>query len=198
VCPLPPELPPPCARRAVARQRRVAVDDGTVGEEAGTDEVALGQPALDRPRQFERRIGGRVVHVANAGDAVREEQREMPLRVAKRAEVHVPRHVGDGVDVHVPQARDEESARAVDQVRIVRYPDLLGRTYGRDAIARQKNGLFATEDPFITSTTVTARIARSGPSPRVADRHGRRPRLRAGGEQQAGDTQQDLHHLPSI
>ena len=49
------------------------------------------------------------------------------------------------MDVHVPQSWDEEAARGVEQVRILRYPDLVSRADGRDAIARNKNGLVATE-----------------------------------------------------
>jgi hypothetical protein len=48
------------------------------------------------------------------------------------------------VDVHIPQARDNVAACSVNHLRIARYLDLVGRTHCRDAIARYKNGLFAT------------------------------------------------------
>jgi hypothetical protein len=49
------------------------------------------------------------------------------------------------VDVHVPQAGDEEAADAVDLVRIVRCADLVGGADGCDAVAGDENRLFGTE-----------------------------------------------------
>ena len=50
--------------------------------------------------------------------------------------------------MHVPQAGDEVAACCVDHVRIVGYPDLVGRADGHDAVARDKNSLFGTERPI--------------------------------------------------
>ena len=106
----------------------------------------------------------------------------MPVPRRDRLEGSIHRHVRHRVDVHVPQAWDEEAARGVEQVRIVRYPDLVSRADGRDAIARNQNGLVATERSIDHIDDGDG-----------SDDHRRGPR-RAVGEQQAGHAQQDLCH----
>jgi hypothetical protein len=49
------------------------------------------------------------------------------------------------VDVHVPQAWDEEAVGGVDELRVGRYPDLVSRASGRYATARHEDDLVATE-----------------------------------------------------
>ena len=179
-------------------QGRIAVDRRTGAEESGwAATTSLRQLALDRVCQLERHVGGAVVHIANAGDAVSEEQRKVPVLGRDRPVGCVNPHGIHRVDVHIPQAGDDVAACSVNQLRIAGYPDLVGRAHGRDAIARYKNGLFATEGSIhhIDDGDSSDGHGR-GPRPRVADGHRWRPR-RACDEQQAGNTQQDLHHLTS-
>ena len=170
----------------VAPQGRIAIERRACGEESGWPaKLPLGQPAPDRLGQLEPHVGRSVVHVANTSDAVGEEQREVPVPRRDRLEGFIHRHVRHRVDVHVPQAWDEEAACGVEQVRIVRYPDLVSRADGRDAIARNKNGLVTTE-----------RSVDHIDDGDRSDGHGRGPR-RTDGEQKASHTQQDLHRRTS-
>lgn len=109
-------------------QGRIAFDRRAGAEESGwARKIPFGQPALDRVGQLEGDIAGVVVHVANAGDAVNEEQRKVPflgrdrrVGVAFRDGVH-------RVDMHIPQAGDEVAACSIEQLRFAGYLYLVGR-----------------------------------------------------------------------
>ena len=82
----------PClCRRAhddwVAPQRRIAIERRTCGEESRWPaKNPFGQLASDCLAQRERHVAGSVVHVANASDAIGEEQREVPVLGRNRPE----------------------------------------------------------------------------------------------------------------
>ena len=97
---------------------------------------------------------------------------------------------------HSPGIRKPPAA--VDQGRIVRYPDMSAGPTAVMRLPAMRTVCLSRRDPSITSTTVTAWMATVGaPVARLGDRHARRPRPRAGGEQQACETQQDLHDSQS-
>ena len=73
-------------------------------------------------------------HVAHAGDAVGDEERKDD--VAAAGEPIAER----GVDVHVPQAGDEEFAVAVDEARVAGHLDHRADEYGGDVIAFDDDG----------------------------------------------------------
>ena len=86
--------------------------------------------------------------------------------------------------MHVPQARDEVTARCIDGVGIVRYLNAVGGADGRNAAARDENSLSGTE-----------RAVPDIDDRNILDGHDPGRRLRAGGEQQARETRRDLHDL---
>ncbi len=108
----------------------------------------------------------------------------MPVLGRERLVHLIHRHVGDRVDVHVPQAGDEEPARRVDPIRIVRGADLVGRADGRDAVACDENCVFGTERPIPNVDNSDADDGDGG-------------RLRAGAakNEQAEDANEALHDL---
>jgi len=66
-------------------------------------------------------------HVANGGDAIRDQEREKSCLAPFR----IGRHAGE-VHVHVAQTRDEKFSAAINHARIVRRRRLAD---ARDAIA---------------------------------------------------------------
>ena len=111
----------------------------------------------------------------------------MPLPGGNRLDGPVQGHVGHRVDVHVPQAGDEIPARCIDYLCIVGHPDLVGRADGRDVVVRYKNGPLGTERSIYHIDDGD-----------ISNGHARGLRPRAGGEQQTGNNQQDLHGLSSL
>ena len=73
-------------------------------------------------------------HVAHAGDAVGDEERKDDVAAAGKPIAEC------GVDVHVPQAGDEEFAVAVDESRVAGELDHRADENGGDAIAFDDDG----------------------------------------------------------
>ncbi len=132
----------------VAGERRITIDRRTCGKKTRrTAKLAGRKPASDRAGRRQRRVPRRVVHVSDAGNAVGEEQREVPVTRGDRRQRGVGRHVGDRVDVHVPESWNEEAARAIHDVGTIRHANVAARSGGRDAVAGDEHGLVGTDQP---------------------------------------------------
>lgn len=101
-------------------QRRRAVDDGTGQDAARASKGALGD--LSAPIV----VGGDATHVPDAGDAVAEVEGEVG-----RVEL---------MDVHVPQAWDQELACGIEHGGVGRHSNLVGRSHRGDAVVANDDG----------------------------------------------------------
>jgi hypothetical protein len=86
-----------------------------------------------------------VIHIANAGDAVGQEQREVPILSRDRLVGSIHRHVGDRMDVHVPHARNQVAALHFHDVDVPGCLNQCGGPYGNNPFVLDKNYLVRTE-----------------------------------------------------
>ena len=100
----------------------------------------------------------------------------------RSASLHVQCDVRYRVDMHVPQAGNEKAAGSVEHVRIVGHADLGGRADSCDAIANDEHCLIGAKRSICHIHDRD-----------LSESHGRRNYVRAGGEQQAGNSKEDFH-----
>jgi hypothetical protein len=116
-----PSLPLIGHRHRIRPYRFRPVHNRPCRDDAGADHTAFLDPSAPQAQRFPG-----AAHVANSGDAVGDEQRQKIL-------------AGD-VRVHIPQTRNQEFARSLDHLSVLRNLDLGGFAYRRDAVASDDDG----------------------------------------------------------
>ncbi len=86
----------------IGRQGRIAIDAGAAGENARTWQLTLRHSTLDLVGQSERHIRRCVIHVPDTGDAVGQEQGELPVHSGERTDARIRPPGPHRMDVRVP------------------------------------------------------------------------------------------------